>query len=71
MYAPLTVEGNIVVDGVLASCYAVVDHDLAQIILKPIRRYPDIMELIFGNEYGVSAFVSVVHGLSRWTLPGI
>ena len=28
-YTPVTVEGNIAVDGVLASCYAFADHDLA------------------------------------------
>ena len=32
---PLTEEGNIVVDGVLASCYASFDHDLAHIAMVP------------------------------------
>ena len=55
IYVPLTMEGNIVVDGVLASCYAIVDHDIAQIVMKPIQWYPDVVELDFGDENGVSA----------------
>ena len=30
-------EGNIIVDGVLASCYASVDHDLGHIAMVPMR----------------------------------
>ena len=33
-------EGNIIVDGVLASCYASSDHDLVHIIMVPIQRFP-------------------------------
>ena len=69
MYVPLTVEGNIVVDGILASYYAIVDHDLAQIGMKPVQQYSDIMELVFGNEDGVSAYVSVAQNLGRWVFP--
>ena len=38
-YVPLTEEGNIVVDGVLASCYASFDHDLAHITMAPIQLF--------------------------------
>ena len=62
-------EGNIVVDGVLTSCYAIVNHDLAQIVLKPIQWYTNIMELAFGNENGVSGYVSVAQDLGKWVLP--
>ena len=31
-YVPLTEDGNILVDGVLASCYASFDHGLAHLI---------------------------------------
>ncbi|XP_070550385.1 sonic hedgehog protein-like [Ptychodera flava] len=37
VYAPLTVDGRIVVDGTLTSCYAMVDHDLAHFAFAPLR----------------------------------
>ena len=62
-------EGNIVVDGVLASCYAVVDHGIAKIVMKPIQWYPDVVKLVFGDENGASAYISVVKTIGRWLLP--
>ena len=62
-------EGNIVVDGVLASCHAVVDHDIAQIGTKPIQWFPDVIELVFGDENEVSAYIDVAMSLGRWVLP--
>ena len=62
-------EGNIVVDGVLASCYAIVDHDIAQIVMKPIQWYPHATELVFGDENGVSAYINVLKIIGRWLLP--
>ena len=62
-------EGNIVVDGVLASCYAIVDHDIAQIVMKPIQWYPDVTELVFGDENGISAYINVLKIIGRWLLP--
>ena len=38
------------VDGVLASCYPSVDHDLSQIGMTPIHWFPEIIEWIFGDE---------------------
>ena len=38
VYAPLTKQGNVVVDGILASCYAVIDdQDLAHLAFSPVR----------------------------------
>ena len=62
-------EGNIVVDGVLASCYAIVDHNIAQIVMKPIQWYPHIIELVFGDENGVSAYINVARNLGIWMWP--
>ena len=69
VYVPVTMEGNIVADGVLASCYAIVDHDIAQIVMKPIQWYPDVAELVFGDENGVSAYINVVKNIGTWLLP--
>ena len=62
-------EGNIVVDGVLTSCYAIVDHDIAQIVMKPIQWCPDVIELVFGDENGVSAYINVAKAIGIWFLP--
>ena len=43
-------EGSIVVDSVLASCYPSAHHDLAHIALTPIRWFPKIFEWIFGDD---------------------
>ena len=39
-YVPLTRQGNIVVDGVLTSCYPSVPHDLAHIVMLPMTWFP-------------------------------
>ena len=46
-------EGNIVVDGVLSSCYDFFDHDLVHFAMMPIQRFPDILGLTFGEENGL------------------
>ena len=68
-YVPLTEEGNIVFDGVLASCYASFDHDLAHITMAPIQWFPEIIEGIFGKEKGSLAYVNIAKELGRWLLP--
>ena len=62
-------EGNIVVDGVLASCYAIVDHDIAQIVMKPIQWFPGIIESVFGEENGDCAYISIAQDLGIWLVP--
>ncbi|XP_045909668.1 indian hedgehog B protein-like isoform X2 [Micropterus dolomieu] len=44
LYAPLTQHGSVVVNGVLASCYAAVDnHYLAHWVLAPLRFFYSLM----------------------------
>ena len=68
-YVPLTEDGNIVVDGVLASCYASFNHDLAHFLMIPIQWYPDMMERIFGVNNGSPEYVNIAKGLGRCVLP--
>ena len=42
-------EGRILVDDILTSCYASVHHDLAHIGMMPIRWFPEFIEWIFGE----------------------
>ena len=58
-YVPVTMEGNIIVNGVLASCYGITDHDLAHILISPMRFIPGIMEWIFGQEGGAQSYMNV------------
>ena len=59
-------EGTIVVDGVLASCYAFPNHDLAHIGMMPITWFPEVMQWLLGVEDG---YVKVAEMLGTWLLP--
>merc|ERR1719309_1532478 len=41
-YVPLTEQGTLLVDGVLASSYTNVPHDIAQFLAAPIRWFPSV-----------------------------
>ena len=62
-------EGNIVVDGVLASCYPSAHHDMAQVTMIPIKWFPKMLEWIFGYENGFLGYVRMVEDLGLWVLP--
>ena len=62
-------EGSIVVDGVLASCYPSAHHDLAQISMTPMRWFPKIIEWIFGDEKGFQGYARMAEYLGLWVLP--
>ena len=62
-------EGNIVVDGVLASCYPSTHHDMAHLGMAPIRYFPQLIMSIFQEENGFSVFVQIMEGLGRWVNP--
>ena len=65
-YAPLTREGNIMVDGILVSCYADVHHDLGQLSVIPLKWFMNIIELIFGDDPGFPVYVNTAKELSMW-----
>ena len=66
---PLTKEGNIMVDGVLASCYPSADHDLVHFIMTPIQWFPETTEWIFSDENGFQGYVKIVEVFGRLMLP--
>ena len=69
-YSPLTVQGKIIVEGVLSSCYASFpDHDMAHFAMSPIRWFPQIMNWIFGEENESPVYVWVIEDFSKWIFP--
>ena len=62
-------EGNIIVDTVLASCHAGSDHDLAHLTMEPMLRFSKVMEWIFGINTGFPVFVSIARELGILLLP--
>ena len=60
---------HIVVDGVLASCYASVDHDLVHIAVAPMTWFPGIMGWIFGDDDGFSVYARIGDNLKNVIIP--
>lgn len=47
LYAPLTTEGTLLVDGALASCYAHVrSHELAHVVMAPVRLMKSVFSFV-------------------------
>ena len=68
-YVPLTMEGNIVVDRILASCYPSTHHDLAHFAMTPIRYFPQLIMSTFYEENGFSSFVKIMKDVGKWVFP--
>ena len=68
-FVPVTMEGRIAVDGVLASCYASYPHDLAHWVITPMKLFPKLMEWIFGDYSGFPGYVMLSEELGKWLLP--
>lgn len=65
-YAPVTVQGTMVVDQVLASCYAVIeDHNLAHWALAPVRFAYWVSSFLFSSQPQASAQNDGVHWYSK------
>ena len=67
-FVPLTKNGNIVVDGVLASCYASFDHDLAHFEMMPLQWFSQTMPLSFADD-DLSTYMMMIKKLGRFILP--
>ena len=62
-FVPLTEDGTIMMDGVVASCYASFDHDLAHIAMTPMRWWSEIIEWIVGVNNGSRAYADIAKEL--------
>ena len=50
-YAPLTFSGNILINGMAASCYAVIEnHIVAHVVTSPERYFHYLKNAFFGNQ---------------------
>ena len=67
-WVPLTIEGNIMVDGILASCYASTNHDSAHMAMISVRWFPRIVDWIFGEENGSSVFGKIAKQFGKLAL---
>ena len=68
-YVPLTTEGNIIVDDILASCYASANHELAHFAMTPIIWFPETLKWIFGEGNGFSTYVKILEEFGKLMLP--
>lgn len=80
VYAPLTREGTIVVDGIVASCYAVIDRQwIAQWAYAPFRLYASFTKIFSKNmtstrsasqvPVGVHWYANILYTLAQYILP--
>lgn len=69
LYAPLTQHGSIVVNGVLASCYAAVDsHHLSHWVLTPLRFFYSLIGPSGVQEDGLHWYPWLLHKLGKMLL---
>ena len=60
-------EGKVIVDGMLASCYAdIVNHDVAHLTMIPMQRFTELMNWIFGDDNGFPIFASTTRDMGTF-----
>ena len=57
------------VDGILVSCYASFDHDLAHLMMTPMQWCPQMIDWIFGQNDEDKGFVKLAKEFGRLILP--
>ena len=57
------------VDGVLASCYADFNHDVAHLTVIPMQSFQAVLEWIFGDDAGFPVYVSTARQLGMLLVP--
>ena len=62
-------EGRIITDEVLASCYAFGDHDLAHIAITPMLWIPVINNLVLGDDSGIPVYIKIAEEMGSMMLP--
>ena len=68
-YVPVTMEGNLIVDGILASCYPSADHDVVHLVMAPLRWFPEITEWFLGEDDGITGYVKIIAHMSQSVVP--
>ena len=62
-------NGTIVVDRVLASCYPSYHHDVAHIGMTPLSWFPGVIQWISGEDNGFLVYVNMLDHFGRLLLP--
>ena len=57
------------VDGVLTSCYAFPDHELAHFGMTPVHMFHELMKWIFGDANDSPVFVKIAEHIGQFILP--
>ena len=78
VYAPLTLDGTIVVDGIVASCYAVVNSQwVAHLAYAPFRLYTNLKQSVLwlvtssraDAPEGVHWYARILYNVALYVLP--
>ena len=67
-FVPLTMEGNIMVDEALASCYASGHYDIVHNTLVFVRYFPELVMWNFGEEDVFSSYIKIIQHFHKWVI---